>query len=68
MNDLLALRQTCSVEEYTTQFQALQFDITMHNLNYDDMFFSPKYIVRLKEDIRGTVEAQLPQQSTRHLS
>ena len=57
MNDLLALTQIGTVEDYTTKFQALQFDITMHNSNYDDMFFTHKYIMGLKEDIRGTVEA-----------
>ena len=38
MNDLLDLKQTRKVAEYTTQFQALQFVVTMHNPNYDDMF------------------------------
>jgi hypothetical protein len=60
MNDLQELKQTGTVEEYTSQFQALQFDITMHNPHYDDMFFTPKYVMGLKEEIRGTVEAQLP--------
>jgi len=60
MNDLLELKQTGTVEEYTTQFQALQFDITLHNPHYDDMFFTPRYVMGLKEDIRGTVESQMP--------
>lgn len=60
MNDLQELKQTRTVEEYTSLFQALQFDITMHNPHYDDMFFTPKYVMGLKEEIRGTVEAQLP--------
>jgi hypothetical protein len=30
INELLALRQTEIIEEYTTAFQALQYDITMH--------------------------------------
>jgi hypothetical protein len=46
-NELLELKQIGSVEEYTTQFQALQFDITMHNPHYDDMFFTPKYMMGL---------------------
>jgi hypothetical protein len=60
MTELLALRQTTTVEEYTTAFQALQFEITMHNCHYDDMFFTPHYINGLKEEIRGIVEAQRP--------
>jgi hypothetical protein len=60
MNDLLELKQTRTVEEYTTQFEALQFDITMHNPYYDDMFFTQKYVMGLKEEIRGTVESRMP--------
>lgn len=60
MNDLLELKQIGTIEEYTTQFEALQFDITMHNPRYDDMFFTPKYVMGLKEKIRGTVESQMP--------
>jgi hypothetical protein len=36
MNELLELKQTGTVEEYTTLFQALQFNNKMHNSNYDD--------------------------------
>lgn len=60
MNDLLDLRQTGTVEEYTTKFQQLQFTISMHNNQYDDMSFTPQYIRGLKEEIRGTVEPQMP--------
>jgi hypothetical protein len=60
MNELLDLRQTGTVEEYTTNFQALQYTITMHNAQYDDMFFTPQYVRGLKEDIRGAVEPQRP--------
>lgn len=60
MNTLLELKQTGTVEEYTSEFQSLQYDITMHSPSYDDRFFTHKYIMGLKEDIRGTVEAHLP--------
>ena len=60
MNDLLDLKQSGTVAEYTTQFQALQFVVTMQNPNYDDMFFTPHYIRGLKEEIRGKVESQMP--------
>ena len=60
MTELLQLKQTGSVEEYTTQFQNLQYGVTMHNANYDDMFFTQHYIMGLREDIRGMVEAQMP--------
>jgi len=60
MHDLLALKQTGSIDEYTEQFQALQYSVTMHNAGYDDMFFSQQYVMGLKEDIRGMVEAHRP--------
>jgi hypothetical protein len=60
MNELLDLRQTGTVEEYTAQFQSLQYTITMHNAQYDEAFFTPQYIRGLKEDIRGVVEPQRP--------
>jgi len=60
MTELLQLKQIGSVEEYTTQFQNLQYGVTMHNANYDDMFFTQHYIMGLREDIRGMVEAQMP--------
>jgi hypothetical protein len=56
MNELLELKQTRTIEEYTTQFKAMQYDITMHQPRYDEMFFAPKYIIGLKEEIRGTVD------------
>lgn len=60
MNDLLELRQTTTVEEYTSQFQTLHYGIMMHQAGYDDMFFTQHYVKGLKEDIRGIVEAQMP--------
>jgi hypothetical protein len=38
-------------------YRALQFDITMHNSNYDELFAS-KYVEGLKEEIKATVEQQ----------
>ena len=37
----------------------------MHNPHYDDLFFTPKYIMGLKEEIRNMVELQLPATVTR---
>ena len=54
------LKQTRTVAEYTTQFQALQFAVTMHNPNYDDMFFTPHYIRGLKEEIRAPIALHRP--------
>lgn len=60
LNDLIALKQTGTVEEYTTQFQALQFGITMHSCHYDDLFFTSHYVSGLKDEIRAVVEPQVP--------
>jgi hypothetical protein len=58
--NLIALKQTGTVDEYTTQFQALQFDITMHSSHYDDWFFTSHYVSGLKEEVRAVVEPQVP--------
>ena len=59
MTELLEHRQTGLVEDYTTQFQSLQYAVTMHNASYDEMFFTPQYIRGLKEEIRAAVEPQM---------
>jgi len=56
LTDLITLKQTGTIEEYTTQFQALQFDITMHSCHYDDLFFTSHYISGLKDEIKAVVE------------
>lgn len=48
------------MEEYTTAFQALQYDITMHNCHYDDIFFAETYVSGLKDEIRAVVEPHVP--------
>lgn len=59
MNELLDLKQSGTVEEYTSRFQDLQYTITMHATQYDDNFFTAQYIRGLKEEIRATVEPQM---------
>lgn len=60
IHGLPELRQTGTVEEYTEAFQALQYDITMHNCPYDDLFFASTYVAGLKEEIRAVVEPHDP--------
>ena len=60
INGLLELRQTGTVEEYTTAFQALQYDITMHNNHYDEIFFASTYVAGLKDEIKAMVEPHVP--------
>jgi hypothetical protein len=56
-----SLRQTGTVEEYTAAFQALQYDITMHNCHFDDIFFASTYVARLRDDIKAVVEPHVPE-------
>jgi hypothetical protein len=60
VNEMLSLKQTNTVEEYTTQFQALQFEVSMHSTNVDELFFATTYVSGLKDDIRAAVEPHTP--------
>lgn len=58
---LLALKQTGSVEEYQREFQTLVYQVSMYNPNYDENFFIAQFIKGLKAELRGMVEAQVPE-------
>lgn len=58
--ELINLKQTGTVDEYTAQFQALQYDVTMHSGKYDELYFATQYVAGLKEEIKATVEPQVP--------
>jgi len=60
LTELINLKQTGTVEEYTTQFQALQYDVTMQSGKYDELYFATQYVAGLKEDIKAVVEPQIP--------
>jgi len=60
LTELIDLRQSGTVEDYTTKFEQLQFDITMHSCHYDDLFFTSHYVSGLKDEIRAVVEPQVP--------
>ena len=60
LNDLLDLKQTATVEEYTSQFKSLQFDVSMHDGHYSPLFFATQYVRGLRDDIRAMVEPQVP--------
>lgn len=60
INGLLNLRQTGTVDDYTTTFHSLQYDIAMHGGQYDDLFLASTYVNGLKEEIRAIVEPQVP--------
>jgi hypothetical protein len=60
VNEMLSLKQTNTVEEYTTQLQALQFEVSMHSTNVDELFFATTYVNGLRDDIRAVVEPHTP--------
>ena len=57
--DLIALKQTGTVEEYIAQFRALQYNITMHSWKHDELYFATQYVAGLKDDIKATIEPQV---------
>lgn len=61
VTDLLSIRRVTSVEDYTKEFEAAQFQVSMFNTGYDDMFFTSHYVNGLKDEIRYTVESQVPE-------
>jgi hypothetical protein len=60
VQNMLSLRQEGSVDKYTKQFEAIQFQVSMFNAGFDDMFFTSHYVNGLRDDIRNLVQPQLP--------
>jgi hypothetical protein len=56
IQDLLQLRQEGTVEEYTQEFEVVQFQVFMFNTGFDDLFFTSHYINGLKEKLRSAVQ------------
>ena len=65
LNELLMLKQKGTVEEYAAEFESLQFQISMHNCGYGELFFVAQFIKGLKEDIQPAVQLQLPDKVTK---
>jgi hypothetical protein len=60
IQDLLALKQEGTVEDYTKDFEAVQFQVSMFNAGLDDLFFTSHFINGLQDDIKAVVQSQLP--------
>jgi hypothetical protein len=60
MNQLLALKQRGTVEEYQMQFEELSYQIAIQNPHYDEQFYVSQFIKGLKSEIRASVESQVP--------
>jgi hypothetical protein len=61
LTDPLELKQSGSVEEYFREFQELQFQVSMHNDGYGELFFASQFVNGLKKEIRYTVQSQVPE-------
>lgn len=61
LSELLDLKQTSTVDEYTSEFEAVRFQVSMHNPGYDDLFFTSHFTNGLKEELRGVVQSQVPE-------
>jgi hypothetical protein len=53
------------VEEYVTEFEALQFQLTMHNQDMGEKYFVSRFIRGLKPEIRYHVQGHLPKNMER---
>jgi len=60
IDDLLELHQTGTVEEYVSEFEALQYQVAMHDLGMGDTYFVSQFIKGLKPEIRYSVQGQVP--------
>lgn len=60
IDELLDLQQTGSVVEYAGEFEALQYQITMHDLGMGDVYFISQFIKGLKPELRYQVQGQVP--------
>jgi len=60
LDELLILKQKGTVEEYASEFASLQFQISMHNSGYGELFFVTQFIKGLRDDIQTAVQLQLP--------
>jgi hypothetical protein len=60
IQDLLGLKQEGIVEDHTKEFEAIQFQVSMFNPGFDDLFFTSQFVTGLKDEIMGAVQAQLP--------
>jgi hypothetical protein len=48
------------VEDYIKEFEAIQYQVSMFNIGFDDLLFTSHFVNGLKDEIRGVVQAQLP--------
>lgn len=60
IESLLELQQTGTVEDYASEFEALQYQISLSDQGIGDTFFVSQFVKGLKNEIRYPVQGQLP--------
>jgi hypothetical protein len=49
-----------SLEQYISTFEDLQYQVTMHNSELGEMFFTTQFLRGLKPEIGNVVQSQVP--------
>jgi hypothetical protein len=65
LTQLLELQQADSLEAYILQFQDLQYQVTMNNSEFEDLFFITQFIRGLKLEVASVVQSQVPESMER---
>lgn len=60
MKELMLLKQSGSVTEYQREFSQLVYRLLLYEQSVSDTFLVTRFLMGLKEEIRGAVEIQLP--------
>ena len=58
---LFELQQLNTLEQYITSFEDLQYQVTMHNSELGELFFTTQFLKGLKSEIGNVVQAQVPE-------
>jgi hypothetical protein len=61
MRQILNIRQTDRVENYTEKFNHLRHQILLHDPNTSEVFFVERYIAGLSDEIRSVVLLRMPE-------
>lgn len=57
---LLNLKQFSSMDSYAQEFEDKHYQVCMHHMGYDELFFVSQFIKGLKVELQGPVLAQVP--------
>ena len=60
IGDLVTLTQIGSLEDYISAFIDLQYQVSMHNLGLDEIYFVTQFTTGLKPELKASVQSQVP--------